>query len=189
MILYDLSLTITPGDMVILRGPNGAGKTTLLRALAGLLKPEQGAITVKNDESTKEDLQTETVFCGALNASKAALSVTENLRFWAALYGASNDEIETAISQFQLSPYKDYQAGVLSTGLARRLGLARLAIARRPIWLIDEPVSGLDANAAGLFCGLVRGHCSRGGIAVIATHDTLDFENPREFSLVAGEAA
>ena len=190
-ILDGVSFEMKSGDVVLLRGPNGAGKTTLLRAFAGLLQPDCGGVFCRDASSgaALEDPSALTVFCSALNAHKAALSVDENLKFWAALYGAPESRIGLAKSAFGLDHYSDYLAGILSTGLARRLGLARLVLAARPIWLIDEPTVALDAKSTTAFLDQVSAHREGGGLTIIATHDALEISGARSFELKSSGAA
>ncbi len=189
-IVSGVSLAVSPGDIVVLRGPNGVGKTTLLRALAGLLRPDRGEIAVLRDDSSPlDDPSSVSVFCSALNAHKAALTVNENLDFWAALYGAPVTRVAAARAQFGLDPYSHYPAGSLSTGLARRLGLARLIIANRPVWLIDEPTASLDGASSDTFAALIEAHRGRGGLAIIATHDPVPLDGVRNFELVVESKA
>ncbi len=189
-ILANVSLEAGPGEAVLLRGPNGAGKTTLLRALAGLLRPESGVVAFhrKGDE-TDFDRAGHTVFCGTLNAVKAALTVDENLAFWSALYETSDDRRVEARRVFGLDPYADRAAGALSTGLMRRLGLARLLVAMRPVWFVDEPTASLDAASAKVFAEIVERHREKGGLAVIAAHDALPLAGARTIELTLEAAA
>jgi len=183
-IVDGVSLVLQPGDAVILRGPNGAGKTTLLRAFAGLLKPDAGDITVETKSGEKiDDPKSGLIYCGPSNATKNALTVDENLKFWAALYGASTGAVDSAQKAFRLGDYAGRKAGVLSTGLARRLGLARLLIANRAIWFVDEPTASLDRASAGEFARLVEAHRARGGGVMIATHDAFSLDGARSFHL------
>ncbi len=190
-VLANVSVRAAPGDAVVLRGPNGVGKTTLLRAFAGLLRPDSGTVGF-TDAADADRIRTPSeasIFCGVLNAHKAALTVRENLAFWAALYRAPQTRIEAASAQFKLAPYSDYLAGALSTGLARRLGLARLIIAERPVWFIDEPTAALDSASSEDFIALAEAHRRGGGIVVIATHDPLPLNGARIFELTAKAAA
>lgn len=186
-ILDGVSFEMTSGDVVLLRGANGAGKTTLLRAFAGLLRPDSGGVSFRDAGSgaVLEDRSRLTAFCSALNAHKAALSVDENIKFWAALYRAPASRVELAKSAFGLDHYSDYLAGVLSTGLARRLGLARLVLAARPIWLIDEPTGALDAKSITAFLDQVHAHRAGGGLTIIATHDALEIAGARNFEVTS----
>lgn len=174
IIVSGVSLEARPGDAILLRGPNGAGKTTLLRAFAGLMTPAAGTVCVAAEQS---------VFCGADNAVKGALSVDENLAFWAALYDAPATARTDARDVLRLTLYAERRASALSTGLRRRLALSRLTLANRAIWFVDEPISGLDAPSATTFTKMVEDHRGRGGIAIIATHDDLALENVRTFEL------
>ncbi|MEM8770673.1 MAG: heme ABC exporter ATP-binding protein CcmA [Pseudomonadota bacterium] len=179
-IVAGASLRLGPGEAILLRGPNGAGKTTLLRALAGLLAPAAGTVEVEGASQ-----ETACAFCGVKNVSKASLTVDENMRFWSALYRTAPERIDFARKTFALEPFSSRRAGELSTGYARRLGLARLAISARPIWLIDEPVAGLDAPSAQMFEALIANHRAQGGAAVIATHDPVDAPNVKTMEMRA----
>jgi heme exporter protein A len=190
-VLANVSLRAEPGDAVVLRGPNGVGKTTLLRAFAGLLRPDSGEVSFTDAADTDRSRAPSeaSIFCGVQNAHKAALTLQENLAFWAALYHAPQTRIEAASAQFKLAPYSDYLAGALSTGLARRLGLARLIIAERPVWFVDEPTAALDSASSKGFAALVEAHRRRGGVVVIATHDPLPLNGARIFELTAKAVA
>jgi heme exporter protein A len=169
-VLNGVSFEIAPGAALILRGPNGAGKTTLLRTIAGLQLALSGQI----------DGADETIaYAGHADGLKAMLSVAENLMFWAQVFG--NRDIEPALAAYQLDPLRDRLAGTLSAGQKRRLGLARLMVTGRPIWVLDEPTVSLDADAVAMFAAAVTAHLGAGGMALIATHidlglnaDTLD---------------
>lgn len=178
-----VSLSLAPGEAAILRGPNGAGKTTLLRAFAGLLRRDKGVVGVDENGAPHEEPTRAIIYCGPLSGAKAAMTVDENLDFWRALYGASSDMVETARAAFRLDRYGDRMAGALSTGLFRRLGLSRLILADKPVWLVDEPTASLDAASADIFAQHVERHRARGGVAIIATHDPLSLAGARNIEL------
>ncbi|SFS44256.1 heme exporter protein A [Sulfitobacter marinus] len=158
-VLNGVSFEVAPGTSLILRGPNGAGKTTLLRTIAGLQPALSGQI----------DGADETIaYAGHADGLKAMLSVAENLTFWAQVFG--NSDIEPALAAYQLDPLRDRLAGTLSAGQKRRLGLARLMVTGRPIWVLDEPTVSLDADAVAMFAAAVTAHLGAGGMALIATH-------------------
>ncbi|WP_341234725.1 heme ABC exporter ATP-binding protein CcmA [uncultured Sulfitobacter sp.] len=158
-VLSGVSFEIAPGAALILRGPNGAGKTTLLRTIAGLQPALSGQI----------DGSDETIaYAGHADGLKAMLSVAENLMFWAQVFG--NSDIEPALAAYQLDPLRDRLAGTLSAGQKRRLGLARLMVTGRPIWVLDEPTVSLDTDAVAMFAAAVTAHLGAGGMALIATH-------------------
>jgi len=158
-VLSGVSFEVALGAALILRGPNGAGKTTLLRTIAGLQPALSGQI----------DGADETIaYAGHADGLKAMLSVAENLMFWAQVFG--NGDIEPALAAYQLDPLRDRLAGTLSAGQKRRLGLARLMVTGRPIWVLDEPTVSLDADAVAMFASAVTAHLGAGGMALIATH-------------------
>ncbi len=158
-ILEAVSFSVAAGEAIVLRGPNGIGKSTLLRTLAGLQPPEEGRIEAPEDGLA---------YAGHLDGLKAVLSVRENLRFWADVFGTG--DIAEALEAFDLEELADRPAQNLSAGQKRRLGLARLVVTGRPVWLLDEPTVSLDAASTDLFRTLVVRHLSEGGAAVIATH-------------------
>ena len=164
-ILSGVSFAIEGGDALILKGPNGSGKTTLLRTVAGLQPPLAGRIDVAPDSIA---------YAAHLDGLKGTLSVAENLEFWAALFGTS--DIEEALQSFDLISLRRRMAGRLSAGQKRRLGLARLMVTRRPVWVLDEPTVSLDAASVGLFADAVRAHLDAGGAALMATHIDLGLE-------------
>lgn len=183
-IVENISLSLHAGDALILRGPNGAGKTTLLRALAGLLPIDTGTIEARDTGGAPCEAPTLSIYCGPLNAVKGAMTVKENLRFWSALYRAPHPRLEEALDAFSLRKYADRPAGALSTGLARRLGLSRLIIADRPVWLVDEPTASLDARSVSAFVALAERRRRTGGIVVAATHDAMTLHGARLMELV-----
>jgi len=157
--LEGVSFSLSSGAALVLRGPNGCGKTTLLRTLAGLQPALAGEIDCPPDAIA---------YAAHADGLKATLSVAENLRFWAAIYGTS--DIDTALDQMNLRALAGRAAQNLSAGQKRRLGLARLMVTGRPVWVLDEPTVSLDVASVALFGDIVRHHLAGGGMAVIATH-------------------
>jgi heme exporter protein A len=178
----DLSFGLGGGEALLVTGPNGAGKTTLLRTIAGFLRPEAGRITLergKPDHALSEQCH----YVGHLNAVKASLTVAENATFWGRFLGEAPNQLDTALHTFGLAALRDIPAGYLSAGQKRRLGLARLLLAQRPIWLLDEPTTSLDEGAQRILTEVVNGHLSAGGLVMSATHAPLAFANSRELRL------
>ncbi|MFD2856559.1 heme ABC exporter ATP-binding protein CcmA [Seohaeicola zhoushanensis] len=164
-VLAGVSLRLAPGRALVLRGPNGIGKTTLLRTIAGLQPPLAGTI---------EGAEERVAYAGHADGIKPTLTVSENLAFWASVFGTEG--IDPALAAYQLEPLAWRAAGTLSAGQKRRLGLARLLVTGRPVWVLDEPTVSLDAEAVGWFARAVQGHLAGGGSALMATHIDLGLE-------------
>ncbi len=186
--LFDgLDFVVEPGEALLLRGPNGAGKTTLLLALAGVVRPAAGSIVLAGGEAGgTSDLH----LLAHLPGLKARLSVEENLRFWADLNGGDRAGIAPALAMVGLGRLAGLPAGYLSAGQTRRLALARLLCADRPLWLLDEPTAALDRDGELLVGRLLDAHLLRGGLVVAATHHDLALRPParvRTLALGGGE--
>ncbi|MTH35739.1 heme ABC exporter ATP-binding protein CcmA [Paracoccus limosus] len=167
-----LDFALAPGQALVLRGPNGLGKTTLLRTLAGLQRPVAGEVICDPDTLA---------YAGHADGLKPALSVAENLGFWSAVFGGA--PVGPALAAMNLTELAARPAHMLSAGQKRRLGLARLAVTGRAVWLLDEPTVSLDAASVGLFAAMLRGHLGQGGAAVIATHIDLGLPEARLLDL------
>jgi heme exporter protein A len=176
IVVSGLSFEVRAGTALAVRGPNGSGKTTLLRTLAGFLPPAAGIVRVKSAGGQNDDEHFH--YIGHTNGIKPRLSVIENVSFWQRYYTGNGDiEIaEAALDAFGLINLATFSAGQLSQGQARRLGLARLLAAFRPIWLLDEPSVSLDAESTRLLESSIAAHVSAGGIAIVSTH--LDLSLP-----------
>ncbi|MBT8155408.1 heme ABC exporter ATP-binding protein CcmA [Epibacterium ulvae] len=164
-VLEGLSFDLPPGVAVILRGPNGIGKTTLLRTIAGLQPPLKGTVTGAEDQ---------VAYAAHADGIKLTLTVAENLAFWTRVFDHTG--IDDAIESFNLTALRDRPAGALSAGQKRRLGLARMLVTGRPIWILDEPTVSLDSDHVRQFSDVVRRHLEGGGSALIATHIDLGLE-------------
>ncbi len=164
-VLQGVSFALEPGRALVLRGPNGIGKTTLLRTIAGLQPPLQGRVEAAPDRIT---------YAAHADGVKVTLTVAENLTFWARVFGT--DAVDAAINRMALRELADRRAANLSAGQKRRLGLARLLVSGRAIWVMDEPTVSLDVASVQLFGAVVRDHLAAGGGALIATHIDLGLE-------------
>ena len=165
-LLQDVDIELRNGQAGILRGPNGVGKTTLLRALAGLQPFDSGKI-----ECSLEDI----CYSGHADGVKPTLTVQENLEFWANIFGSPS--ISEVAEKFMIIDLLNSKAGNLSAGQKRRVGLARLGLTGRQVWLLDEPTVSLDETSVKIFENIIKDHISEDGCALIATHIDLGLEN------------
>lgn len=189
VIVSEKSFAVQAHEALLLTGANGAGKTTLLRALAGFLPLAGGAIRVAQGDAEKS-LAEQAHVIGHANAVKANLTVGENVMFWAQfLDGDDGADRRTAaaLEAFALTELADFPASYLSAGQKRRVGLARLLSAPRPIWLLDEPTVSLDAASTARLAKVINSHTSAGGIVIAATHLPLGLERTRELRLDRGD--
>jgi heme exporter protein A len=181
----NVGLRVDAGQTLFVTGPNGSGKTTLLRMLAGLSAPAAGTIRWKGNVVAPFDarLREKATFAGHLPALKDELSAIENLVALAALGGvsATMEQALAALDRVALSRQRTLPARVLSQGQRRRIGLARLALLEKPLWILDEPTTGLDGDGVALLTALLRQHLDTGGCAIVATHQPLSV--PRSASL------
>lgn len=173
MVLTNLSFAAAAGEAVLVTGRNGAGKSTLLRAIAGLLPVQSGAIRFAPAEA--EIRPAETIhYLGYEDALKPALSVRENLEFWAAMLGPGKGLTpKQALSSFAIARLLDLPAAYLSAGQKRRVALARLLLCSRPLWLLDEPLIALDRSAQETLAAIMARHVAEGGVLVAASHAPL----------------
>jgi heme exporter protein A len=173
---HDLGFRAAAGETLAITGRNGAGKTSLLRAIAGLLEPRAGEIRFRLPEGTivsaAEDRGLFVGWIGHQDGVKPQLTPFEHLKFYLS-YERRSGDIDAALARFGLGRYRDLPAQYLSAGQRRRLAFARLLLAARPLWLLDEPFSALDGEGKDFVRTLIERHCAAGGIVVAATHEPL----------------
>lgn len=173
----DVSFSITPGTLVQLTGPNGSGKTSLLRIISGLMTPERGEIRWQgaNIRSLAEEYSRSITYIGHRNGVKEELSSLENLRISSGLAGSevNRKQAEHALEQLGLAGRENLPARFLSEGQRRRSALARLLTCNRALWLLDEVLASLDHAAGILIESVIGEHLSKGGMAIVATHQEL----------------
>ena len=184
-IVRGVDLALGAGDAVQLFGPNGSGKTSLLALLAGHVAPAEGAVTWRRGDAAQgpKPFADSVFFLGHEASVKPALTAEENLLFWAALYGldgaAARQAVCDGLERLGIGRLRAMRAGRLSAGQRRRVDLGRALLARRPVWLLDEPVAALDAEGDRIVSAVIAEHLSGGGLAVIATHDQLEVASRR----------
>jgi heme exporter protein A len=185
-VFRDVNFSVRAGEALLVTGPNGAGKSSLLRLVAGLLRPADGRIEFQGGEP-ELSLGEQALYLGHLDALKPALTVRENLAFWARFLGNGAVEPEPALAAVGLAALAQVPAIYLSAGQRRRLALARLIAVKRSIWLLDEPTAALDAAGQEMLAEVLQMHLSNGGIVLAATHGPIGLESPMELAL--GEKA
>jgi heme exporter protein A len=172
-----LSFSLTRGEAAALTGANGAGKTSLLRAVAGLLRPEAGAVQFQDEAGAEIEADVARSqglhLLGHHDGLKTTRTAGEELSFWSHWLGGEPLSLARAIDALQLDPLLALEVRKLSAGQRRRLALARLIAAPRPLWLLDEPMAPLDAGRRALFATLMRAHLEGGGMILAAVHDPL----------------
>lgn len=172
LLFEGLEFEVRAGQAAALVGRNGAGKTSLLRAIAGLVRPEAGTIAFAAIEP--EDARADHIhFAGHQEAQKPARTAWEELSFWTRWSGGSHETAREAAGRLDLTRLLELEVRRLSAGQRRRLSLARLLAAPRALWLLDEPLSPLDAEWRARFGELMADHLTQGGLIVAAVHDPL----------------
>jgi heme exporter protein A len=185
MLFSAVDLDLGEGDSLVVTGPNGSGKSTFLRTIAGLLPIGSGRLGLAGGGEEWPSVAAACHYLGHLNAMKTALTVAENLGFWAAFLGESRAKVDAALERVGLGGLDHLPHAYLSTGQKRRAALARLLVSHRPIWLLDEPTAGLDARSDAEFAALANEHLAAGGILIAATHHALGISMARELRLGA----
>ena len=180
-----LSFALEAGHAVALTGPNGSGKTSLLRAIAGLLRPEGGAVAFDGPEGpldAEEARSRGLHLLGHQDGLKPARAAGDEMAFQARWTGGDAAGLVRAAETLELKPLLALETRKLSAGQRRRLALARLVASPRPLWLLDEPLAPLDARWRERLGDLMRAHLDGGGLVVAAVHDPLPIA-AREVSL------
>jgi len=190
LIFSRLGFTLKPGGVLILVGPNGSGKSSLLRVMAGLTPALRGTLSW-NGAAIAEDREAHRArihFIGHADAVKPALSAEESVRFWTGMRAELDRPMRDSaavLAQFGLTAVAQLPCRYLSAGQKRRLALARLIASPAPLWLLDEPLTGLDAEAAAQLLSAIAAHRDMGGSVVLSTHAALDIPDAALLSLAA----
>ena len=180
-----VSFSVASGELLAIRGRNGAGKSSLLRMVVGLVRVADGQLALEAGDP-ELTIGEQAHYLGHQDALKPSLSVRENLQFWADFLGTGAAAIGEPLTRVGLETLADLPAAYLSAGQRRRLSIARLLVVTRPIWLLDEPASTLDAAAQARLAELMRTHLGGGGLIVAAAHGPVGLADTQELRL--GEA-
>lgn len=173
LLFEHLRFTVAAGEAVALTGRNGAGKTSLLRAVAGLLRPAAGTIRFEGVDEAADARARGLHLLGHLDGLKGGRTAWEELRFAALWSGGSEASAREAATTLELDRLLGLEVRKLSAGQRRRLALARLIAAPRPVWLLDEPLAPLDSVWRARMGELMAAHVSGGGMVLAAVHDPL----------------
>ena len=169
LLLRRYHINIAAGQIIHLTGDNGSGKTTLLQALAGLITPQGGSIRRHAPH----------LYLGHRPGIKSTLTARENLRYAARLYHSMNGSglearLDAALAAVALNAHDDRQSRQLSAGQQRRCQLARLWLDTPPLWLLDEPLTALDATTSATLLARLEAHRQNGGAVIITSHQPLN---------------
>lgn len=183
LLFEKLSFKLNSGSVLYLQGANGSGKTTLLRMICGLSKPYDGNINWcgENINTLAEEYSKHVLYIGHLSGIKEDLTALENLQFSIGLSGAdiSADKATEALKLLGLAKGLNLPTRMLSQGQKRRVALARLWLQDLPLWILDEPFTALDANAAELLKQKIETFAHDGGIVVMTTHQDVTLNVPK----------
>jgi len=183
-----VSFALAPGECLFVQGPNGSGKTSLLRILCGLARPERGEVRWDGKPIAElgDEYRGALAWCGHANALKDDLTPAENLVAGAALRGRRIERARAvaALDALGVAQLAALPVRALSQGQKRRVSLAALGLAGCRLWLLDEPLTSLDAGAAETLAAMVDAHLAGGGIAALSSHQPVALRTPpRTFSL------
>jgi len=181
-LLNGLSFSLSGGSALIVRGKNGTGKSSLLKVIAELHTPVSGDVTLVRGEETQQEDEVLWHYIGHKNAVKEALTVFENISFWQ-MYCGGDGDCHHALSELGLLQVADEPVRILSNGQRRRLCIAKLLVAYRPLWLLDEPFVGLDTTSKEKLISMINEHLLADGMVVIASHQEFSLLNAREIVL------
>ena len=173
-IFENINLSLTPGNITILKGKNGSGKTTLLKAILNLLEPSFGSIYWKGKLLKKNlyDFYNHVTYIADTTSSLRKLTIKDNVNIWKKFFisNINDDQIETALKTLKLDNYLNKKVGTLSFGETKKLEFLRLIIENKKVWILDEPLSNLDEDSIELMKQTFEDHCSKEGSIIFSSH-------------------
>ena len=174
-----ISFSVQAGQLLMIEGANGSGKTSLLKTLCGFIQPDEGEVLWRGDDirGCMDEYLIEMNYIGHNNGIKHGLTCAENLKIASVL--AATVEAEdpgTLLKQYGLGDYINTPAQMLSSGQRRRLALARLAVSRARIWILDEPFTSLDEKGKNFIKAQMLRHLGNGGIIVLTSHEPVHLD-------------
>jgi heme exporter protein A len=177
LIFSGIEFALGAGEVLVVTGANGSGKTSLLRIVCGLLEAAAGEIRWNGSSARAlgDDFFAELAYLGHHNGLKDDLSATENMQVWAGVSGITVDRAAArqALARMGLAGREDLPVRWLSQGQKRRAAIARLLVAERPLWVLDEPFAGLDRASTVTVEALLQEHLADGGMAILTTHQDI----------------
>ncbi len=190
LLFSQLQLTLEPQQLLYVEGANGAGKSTLLRAVAGLFAPSSGHIEWQGRPiaDAPEEYHRELLYLGHRAGIKEELTAEENLRFAVVMGGGelSREGAWQALGAMGLAGYEDQPVRAMSFGQRRRVALARLRVSRARLWLLDEPLNGLDKRSVADLLEMIHAHLQQGGMALVTTHQEVEWSDVAVKRLLLG---
>jgi heme exporter protein A len=193
LLFKGLSFGLSASQLLLVQGGNGQGKTSLLRLLTGLGRPDAGEVRWRGESIVRcrDRYHREMAYLGHANGIKDDLTPVENLRFHVALHGRPFEQAQAldTLKRLGLSRCLDLPCRALSFGQRRRVALSALLLAGASLWILDEPLTGLDVTAVALVEGLIRDHLHAGGMVVATTHQVMNLAGVDVQRLVVGPSA
>ena len=173
-IFENINLSLSPGNITILKGKNGSGKTTLLKAILNILEPSFGSIYWKGKLLKKNlyDFYNHVTYIADTTSSLRKLTIKDNINIWKKFFisNINNAQIETALQTLKLDNYFNKKVGTLSFGETKKLEFLRLIMENKKVWILDEPLSNLDEESIELMKQTFEDHCSKEGSIIFSSH-------------------
>ena len=173
-IFENINLSLTPGNITILKGKNGSGKTTLLKAILNLIEPSFGSIFWKGKLLKRNlyDFYNHATYIADTTSSLRKLTIKDNVNIWKNFFisNINDTQIETALKTLKLDNYLNKKVGTLSFGETKKLEFLRLIIENKKVWILDEPLSNLDEDSIELMKQTFEDHCNKEGSIIFSSH-------------------